>query len=200
MAKNAFYEESAVSAHSQTEAKYYTVFRVLSLVFFVLAGIMVFLSVLWVPDMVQTAPSGAALAFTLILWFGGMAVLVLIGFLFGRIKRRFNVSYDYTFVEDELRITKVFGGHKRKYLVTIPADRILKIGYCEQPSFQSTLAGMSGKKAKYLTPNHEPMEDKIWIYILLSSTIEKSLYVLECRKELLEYLVRAAGINKFERQ
>ena len=43
-------------------------------------------------------------------------------------------------------------------------------------------------------------EGKIFIYLLYSSSIEKRVYVLECRKELLEYLVFAAGRNKFERQ
>ena len=49
-----------------------------------------------------------------------------------------------------------------------------------------------------LTPNREPVEGKIFIYIHYSSSIEKKLYVLECRKELLEYVVFAAGRNKFD--
>ena len=62
------------------------------------------------------------------------------------------------------------------------------------------MAGLQGKKAVPLTPNNEPAEGKIFIYLLYSSSIEKRVYVLECRKELLEYLVFAAGRNKFERQ
>ena len=77
-----------------------------------------------------------------------------------------------------------------------PAD--VKIGYVESASFDRTIAGMQGKKPVLLTPNREPAEGKMFIYLLYSSSVEKKVYVLECRKELLEYLVFAAGRNKFE--
>lgn len=199
MQRNAFYEESASAVNGKKEAKYFMLFHVLGIVFFAIAALGIILSFFWVPSMVEKT-KGAQLAFTLFLWIGFIAVFALAGFMFWWVKRRFNVSYDYTFVEDELRITKVFNGRKRKYFTTVQADRILKIGYFENQSYQSTLAGMAGKKTKFLTPNREPAEEKHFIYILVSSSIEKSLYVIECRKDLLEYLVRAAGVNKFERQ
>ena len=77
---------------------------------------------------------------------------------------------------------------------------MLKIGYADKDSFQRTLEGIRNKKAVYFTPNKEPAEGKMFIYILYSTSIEKTLYVLECRQQLLEFIVMAAGINKFERR
>ena len=36
--------------------------------------------------------------------------------------------------------------------------------------------------------------------VVWASPVEKKLYVLECRQQLLEFIVMAAGITKFERQ
>lgn len=175
------------------------VFHILGIVFFAITALLLLFSFFTVPGMIKDA-KGVSLVFSLVTWCGGIAVVALTGFICWRVKRRFNVSYDYTFVEDELRVTKVFNGRRRKHLLTIQADRILKIGYCENQSYYDTLAGMAGKKPKFLTPNRTPSEEKKFVYILVSSSIEKSLNVIECRTTLLEYLVRAAGVNKFTRQ
>ena len=83
---------------------------------------------------------------------------------------------------------------------TFKADQILQIGYVDSASFERTIAGIQGKKAIPLTPNREPAEGKMFIYLLYTSSVGKKVYVLECRQELLEYLVFAAGRNKFVRQ
>lgn len=199
MIQGGLYEESAISERGKSERRMYMVFHVAGIVMLVIAGLGLFLSISYVPNMVQTAPDGVSLAFSLVIWFAGILVFGLGGFVFWRIKRRFNVSYDYTFVEDELRITKVFNGRKRKFLYTLKSDQILKIGYCENESFERTRAGFRDKKPQVLTPNDEPAEGKKFVYILYTSSIGKSLYIIECRDLMLEYLVRAAGRNKFER-
>lgn len=195
MARSALYEESAVAADERGEARKYQIFHVASIIFLVLGAIMVFFSLTFIPGMVEDG-AWASLVF----WCLMLACFVGFFFLFWKIKRRFNLSYDYNFVQDELRITKVFNGKSRKYLVTLRADQMLKIGYVDSASFDRTLAGFHGKKPTYLTPNRVPAEGKIFIYIHYSSTLEKTLYVLECRTELLEYIVFAAGRNKFEAQ
>lgn len=201
MAESKFYEESAGSQRSGKESKYYTVFHVAGIVFFIFTAFGVFLSFMMIPSMISEANKvGANPTFSIVSWCLGVLSLAAIGVLFWRLKRRFNVSYDYVFVEDELRITKVFNGRKRKYLYLIKAADILKIGYCESDSYQDTLNGMQGKKPKIVTPNSEPTEGKEFIYVLQNETLGKQLYVLECRKTMLEFLVRAAGVNKFVRK
>ena len=91
----------------------------------------------------------------------------------------------------------MFNGKTRKHLLTMKADQMLMIGYADTDSYERLLAGQRNKKPTYLTPNREPAEGKIFIYIHYSTSIGKTLYVLECRKEMLEYVVFAAGRNKF---
>ena len=195
--REAFYEESAISRKGASEAKKYMILHVISIVFLVAAAIHIFFSFSAVIGYISKL-KGLQLAFALVQWFGLLAVLVALFFLFWKMKKRYNLSYDYTFVEDELRISKVFNGKKRKFLITLKADQILKIGLCENDSFERTIAGLSKKAIVYCTPNEEPAEEKMFIYIIYTSTLGKTAYILECREMLLNYVVRAAGRNKFE--
>ena len=81
---------------------------------------------------------------------------------------------------------------------TLKAEQMLKIGSCEKESFRRTQAGMSKKQILVMTPNEEPAANKEFFYILYSTTMEKVLVIIEARREILEYLVRAAGRSKYE--
>ena len=197
--REAFYEESAVSARSQSEVKLYTLFKVLAIIFFVAGGLLATFAATIVQGALDQT-SGLGLAFALIEYFGLIALLIGVGLAFWFLKNRFNVSYDYTFVEDELRITKVFNGRRRKHIIALKADHILQVGWVESDAFERQLSGMQGKKPKVMSSNREPMEGKELYYILYSTTMEKSLYVIEARQSMLEYLVRAVGRNKLERK
>lgn len=199
--RDAFYEESAISAKSAVEAKKYGILHVLSVICCVLAAFHAFFSVIFVPNIINDCKTQGygvgTTVFQIIWWFMPFIVLVALFFFFWWWKKRYNVSFDYTFVEDELRISKVFNGKRRKFIITLKADQMLKIGLCENESFERTVSGIQ-KKVKYMTPNREPAEEKSMVYVLYSSSIEKSVYILECRKQLLEYLILAAGRNKWE--
>ena len=201
MARSAFYEESAISTRERQERRMYQVFHIASIIVLVIAALLVLFSLSSVPAILSDEGlDGTGKAISIIFWF--LPILSLVGFffLFRYVKRRNNVSFDYTFVEDELRVTKVFNGKSRKHIRTFKADQTLKIGYVDSASFDRTIAGLQGKKAIPLTPNREPAEGKEFIYLLYSTSSEKKVYVIECRQELLEYLVFAAGRSKFERK
>lgn len=195
-----FYEETATSNRESAEKKFYMLYLVLSVFCFVVAGILIFFATSFIPTM---ATDSGLTTFGKIFNIGFLVFLIIAflgsGVLLWFIKKRFNVSYDYSFVEDELRITKIFNGRSRKFFTTIRTDSILRIGWCEKPSYENVLRGLHGKP-KFLTPNKTPAEEKEFIYILVGGSLEKSLYVLECRRMLLEYLVQSAGINKLERE
>ena len=197
--KEAFYEESALSAKSKSETKLYTLFKVVAFIFFG-AGLIIgtFAATIVVSAIEQT--SGFQRVLALVEYFGLIASFIGVGLVSWFIKNRFNVSYDYTFVEDELRITKVFNGKRRKHIITMKADHILQLGWVESDAFDRQRAGLQGKKPKVMTPNREPMEGKEFYYVLYSSSIEKSLHIIETRQLMLEYLVRAAGRTKLERK
>ena len=201
MARSAFYEESAISTREKAERRSYLVFHIASIVMLIIAALLVLFSLTSVPSILGDEElTGVQKVVSIVVWC--LPILSLVGFffLFRYIKRKFNVSFDYTFVEDELRVTKVFNNKSRKHLHTFKADQILQIGYVDSASFERTIAGIQGKKAIPLTPNREPAEGKMLIYLLYTSSVGKKVYVLECRQELLEYLVFAAGRNKFVRQ
>ncbi len=201
MARSAFYEESAISTREKAERRSYLVFHIASIVMLIIAALLVLFSLTSVPSILGDEElTGVQKVVSIVVWC--LPILSLVGFffLFRYIKRKFNVSFDYTFVEDELRVTKVFNNKSRKHLHTFKADQILQIGYVDSASFERTIAGIQGKKAIPLTPNREPAEGKMFIYLLYTSSVGKKVYVLECRQELLEYLVFAAGRNKFVRQ
>lgn len=199
MPRDALYEESSQPLNAKKQAKWYMTLHVLFILFAIAAGIHLCVCVMVLPTGLK-GMTGVGLAVSLILWLLPLVTLALTSFLFFRLRLRFNVSYDYTFVQDELRITKVFNGRKRKHMITITADSILQIGYCEGTTFERTYAGMKESKPKFVTPNREPAEGKEFIHILYSGTLGKTLYILECKKEMLEYLVSAAGRNKFVRE
>ena len=199
MPKDALYEESAQPVNAKKQARWYMVFHVMGVLFAIFTGIQALVCITFLPGMLSGV-RGVALAIYLIMWIGLAAVFALASFVFFRIRRRFNISYDYLFVQDELRITKVFNGRKRKPLVTLNADQILQLGYCEGAAFERTYAGLKGAKPLVMTPNREPAEDKEFIHILYSTSMGKTLYILECRKEMLEHLIPVVGRNKFVRE
>lgn len=207
MIREAYYEESAACAKSVSEAKLYTVFKVVSIVFFVIAVIQLPFAFASISDSVilysnppegETAITGTQLAFGIVTWLLFILLPLGTGILFFFLKKRFNQSYDYLFVEDELRVAKVYNGKKRKYLKTLKCDQMLKLGKCSADSFERTCAGMGKKQIVFLTPNRAPSENKDFYYILYSSSIEKTVYIVETRVQMIDYLVLAAGRNKWE--
>ena len=198
MQRDKLYEESAVSTRSEKESKFYTVFLVMAMIFFVIGGIMLVFTYSQITNVLaNTVLNTNGKVLYIVGWVALLAVFFLIGLAFFLIKNRFNVSYDYTYVDDEVRFTKVFNGRRRKFITTVTMENILRIGYCDKPSYENALRELRGKKPRVLTPNKTPAEDKIFIYLLVNTSMERKLYVIECRKEMLEYLVFAAGRNKW---
>lgn len=200
MQRDVLYEESATCNAEGQEKKMYMFFLVLSVIAFSIAGIWILYSVMAIQSYLFGQNYTAfGKIFGVVRQIAVAALLLGLGVLFWFIKKRFNRSFDYTFVEDELRVTKVFNGRSRKYLMTVKADQILKIGWCDKRSFEDTQRGLRYKPVR-LTPNKTPAEEKEMIYVLVSGTLGNKLYVLECRRELLELIVRAASVTKLERE
>ncbi len=207
MIRDAYYEESASCQRSVREAKFYTTFKIVAIVAFIIAGLILSFAFGYVPSLLDSTVNNETgevytlvRVFYLVTYFATVALIAGAGVLFWFLKNRFNVSFDYLFVEDEFRVAKVFNGKKRKFLKNFKCDQILKIGKCENPSFERTCAGLSKKQIVFLTPNREPSENKNFYYILYSSSIEKTVNIVEARVELIDYLVRAAGRSKWDPQ
>lgn len=199
MIREMLYEESAVSTNAAKEEKLNKGFTIAAIVLIALAVLYLFITSpvatgILASDELDTLGK----VFNILFWASFAVLFILIGAFLLVFKRKYNVSYDYHFVEDELRISKVFNGKKRKFLRTLKCDQMLKIGSVAKESFKRTEAGIDKKHILVMTPNDEPAKGKEFFYILYSSTTEKVLVIIEARREILEYLVRAAGRSKYE--
>ncbi len=176
--KEVFYEES-VDLHNQQSAKpKYMVFTVCGWLSWVLA----FLSGI---NTLIGASGLIAIMISLVL-----TALMIFSAVFLLTKRHsFYISYDYTFVSDELRISKVLHYRKRKHLYSIGSDRIIQIGRVDSESYKK-LKKSPDIKEEILTPNSEAEEDKEFIYIYATTNVGKRLLILECRMQLIANIVR----------
>ncbi len=183
------YEESAVNANAAKGEKRYKIlnlftwfFGVLALIFAILfvIGLVSFLMAMSAMKAEDRAAAIGSLIFyfMMITLFGGPWLACFL------MKRKINVSFDYTFVSGELRISKVFNVNRRKFLYRIDAESIQKMGDTDSPSFDRVISDPSVKKI-VCTPNAEPSGGKFFLYIVTSESGGRRVYILECREELL---------------
>lgn len=183
------YEESAVNANAAKGEKRYKILNLFTWFFGVLALIFVILfviglvSFLMAMSAMKAEDRAAAIGslifyFMMITLFGGPWLACFL------MKRKINVSFDYTFVSGELRISKVFNVNRRKFLYRIDAESIQKMGDADSPSFDRVISDPSVKKI-VCTPNAEPSGGKFFLYIVTSESGGRRVYILECREELL---------------
>lgn len=183
------YEESAVNANAAKGEKRYRIFNIFSVFFGVLAaifGVLFLYSLLAVLFSLGslTSEQRAKSIGSLIFYFLIFTLFVAPWLAFRMLKKHTNVSYDYTFVSGELRISKVFNVNRRKFLYKIDAVAIQKMGDVDSASFERTVADPSVKQI-VCTPNDYPSEGKFFLYVATSESVGRRVYVLECREELL---------------
>ena len=180
------YEESSTAKNASKGAKKYTVLNILSFCFLFLAIAATLFFVLFIPSVGDMI-------------FFGTSALSLFGcwFVLFRWKNSTNVSYDYSFVSGELRISKVVNINKRKLLTRFETDSIIQIGDVDSTSYDRFKADPNVKKI-ICTSNDEAAEGKFFMYILVEQEGRK-LYVLECREELLLNIMRFAKRTTLDR-
>lgn len=180
------YEESSTAKNASKGAKKYTVLNILSFCFLFLAIAATLFFVLFIPSVGDMI-------------FFGTSALSLFGcwFVLFRWKNSTNVSYDYSFVSGELRISKVVNINKRKLLTRFETDSIIQIGDVDSTSYERFRADPNVKKV-ICTSNDEASEGKFFMYILVEQEGRK-LYVLECREELLLNIMRFAKRTTLDR-
>ncbi len=191
----AFYEESALNKNEITEKRLYQILHVVSMVFFAI-GLVFAIAFLF--NFPWIAPTAEDKAYQLIFGIVGIlsAISFLMCFLFSKLKKRFNVSYDYCFVSGELRISKVFNISRRRLVARLDCEDMLQIGDVDNPSYNRFKADPSIKEV-ICTPNSEPAAGKFFMYVLASYN-GKTLFVLECRENLLMNIMKFAKRNVLE--
>lgn len=191
----AFYEESALNQKEASEKRIYQILHIVSMIFLSVA---VVLFVAFLFNFPWLAPTVEDQALQII--FGIVGVLSLLSFLtsffFAKLKKRFNVSYDYCFVSGELRISKVFNVAHRRLVARIDCEDMVQIGDVDNPSYARFKADPT-IKVVVCTANQEPAEGKFLMYVLASYN-GKTLFVLECRENLLLNIMKFAKRSVLE--
>ena len=181
-----FYEESSIAQNSNKGAKKYTFLNLAFLVSLVIAIIMLVGFIFFIPNVPSMIFFGLQVA-----TFGGLA------FLFYRWKSRTNVSYDYTFVSGELRISRVININRRKLVTRFDVLDIMQVGDVDSSSYERFKSDPATKTV-LCTSNDEASDGKFFMYILIGDN-GKKLYVLECREELLMQIMKFAKRTVLDR-
>ena len=185
-----FYEES-VAMHDEKPAKRrYTVFTVTAVLCIVFAAFS-FLNFMF------TNIEAEGYVINLVIW-GVMFAVMVAGAIFLFIKRHsFFLSYDYTFVSGELRISKVMHNRKRKLLYRISDDKLILIGRVDSSTYKKLKAAPENKE-DVLTPNSEAEEGKEFFYIQAATNAGKRILILECRQQLISTILHYVRRNILE--
>ena len=189
------YEECAVNQRAIRDEKIY---KIMNIGFYVC----LFVAVIALFGTINNIPMGSAEGLTpeqlqvfgyvkavfslnvcLLIFFGTGAIMLFI------MKRRVNISYDYTFVSGELRIVKVFNVNRRKLVVKIQPEEMLQLGDIDNESYRRLVANPTNKEV-ICTPNELPAKGKFFMYVHANDPLGKKLYVLECREEMLVNILK----------
>lgn len=196
-----FYEESA-NLHNEKPAKTrYTIFTIVGVICIISAVFSIIM--IWAAFITPMSEEQLA-ALTVrdfllsILPLIILFVLMLAGAIF-LFKKRHSVylSYDYTFVSGELRVSKVIHNRKRKLLYRLSDERLIKIGRVGSESYKKLKASPDNKE-DILTPNDEAAEGKEFFYIQASTNVGKKILVFECRMEMVATILRFINKNILE--
>jgi hypothetical protein len=191
----AFYEESAVNSGAKKDSKKYKIVHVFSVAFLMSGIIFLLLFLSYFPFGGDSIEAKAGRFF-----FGFIGIIgasfILLWLLFFKMKRNFNVSYDYCFVSGELRISKVFNVNRRKLIARIDCEDMIQVGDMENSSY-ALLKRDPTIKEVVCTANDEPMQGKFFMYVLANDE-GKKIFLLECRETLLVNIMKFAKRSVLE--
>ena len=129
MLRDMLYEESAIPQNAMKEEKFNKGFTIAGIICIALSLLYIFiLSPVALNILGDDELDTIGKIFNVLFWASFPMLFILLGVFLLIFKKRYNVSYDYHFVEDELRISKVFNGRKRKHLKTLKCDQMLGEG------------------------------------------------------------------------
>lgn len=185
-----FYEESAIDQKSAQGQKKYKIIGIFASIAILFGFLFLLWGILSIPlnPMTEEAYS-AQLTFCVILLLQAF-VFIAIWFFLTKWKGRFNVSYDYSFISGDLRISRVVNNRTHRKIAEISYEDIIQIGDVDNTSY-SRLKNDPNTKLVVCTPNATPDEGKFFMYVLASHN-GKKLFILECRETLLMNILKFA--------
>lgn len=85
-----------------------------------------------------------------------LVACALLYYLSFKIFTRFNIEWEYTLVQDEIRFSKVINKSKRKELFTIPLSKVSALVGCDSTEYSVTLRRFNGKKYNFTSQTKAP--------------------------------------------
>ena len=191
-----FYEESASCSNEIKEEKRYKIINAVSSITGVISilGLVLFLYFLILSIGIRPSTAEQKESYEAILSYGAVALIITavlggISLLCRFYKRRLNVSYDYTFVSGELRISKVFNLTRRKLIAKIQAEDILQIGDADSSSYELLKSNPTTEQV-FCSSNEMVADGKFFMYVYVAQLDGRKLFVLECRETLLIHILK----------
>lgn len=167
-----FYEESAKIQEEASAVRKYYIAKVFMIISYVLAVIWGIFCLTFLIDLKNILLS---LIFSLI----PLALFIVSGIVLGKLKDKFYVDYDYTFVSGSIRFSKVIKNIKRKHIINFDTSDIEKIGLYGSELYEK-YSKMPDIKTKILTSNSTPSEGKDFYYIVANVGGDKYVFIVEC--------------------
>lgn len=189
-----FYEESTGIADEKKERSKYNLFKIISIVFFVLLGLWVF----FIFFFFDFSVAGQNVLGTII-----FIALPIIGFcgsgvFFAIMKNKYCIDYDYTFVSGSVRFSKIINNVKRKSICKFDASDVMLIGNYGSEEYERIEKTPQIKKI-LLTSNKQPAEGKDFYYIYATVDGNKKLLLLECTESFLINFIKYRGRGVIEK-
>lgn len=189
--QDVFYEESAVTQSKGTAKTKYYICKTLSVISYVIAG-------LWGIIMLLTFPFGEGnILLNIVFVLVPLILFVVSGIVLGKLKDKFYVDYDYTFVSGSIRFSRVIKNVKRKNIIVFETQAIEKIGKYGSTTFER-YSSTPDKKLVVLTSNAESSNGKDFYYMVVNSGGQKYLFVLECTEVFLINVLKFSNRTIFE--
>lgn len=190
--REVFYEETTIVNNPSKCSRKYKLFKTLSILSYVLAGLNIFLG-LFYPIIEE------ALILSLVMAFIPAVFFIILGILLGKRKNLVYVEYDYTFVTGSIRISKVIANLKRKSLFIFEAKEIEQIGMYGSDAYLR-YEKTPGIVKKILTSNEIPNENKDFYYIVAVIDSEKHLLVIESTKVFVSNILKFTNRTILEKE
>ncbi len=168
-----FYEESAVVNNEKSASTKYNVFKIISIISYVLCALwfmLVFIAFDW-----GSGNTILNIVFVLV----PLLMFFVSGLIFSKFKNKMYVDYDYTLVSGSIRVSKVIKNIKRKFVVKFDASNIEKIGTYGSGTFEK-YDKMPGTTKLTLTSNYTATDNKKFYYIVAVINGDRTLMIFEC--------------------
>ena len=183
--KEIFYEESAEIQNRRSASTKYNVLKTVSILSYVLLCVWIMLV------FVGYEFSGNILVHIIIVLIPAI-MFFLSGFFLGKLKNKFYVDYDYTFVTGSIRIAKVIKNIKRRFVIKFDASDIEKLGKYGSDTYHK-YEKMPGIAKFILTSNVSASDGKEFYYLVVNVDGVKKLLILECTETLMVNILKFAN-------